>query len=170
MLTFKKLLVTVLGMEAKEIMEQLAKTDEFNGWKAQNEKDILAHVFCEKDNSQVGYYNHEKQTMTTFILTDPVQVIPDQEVLRGDSDIASLDVDTITITAEQAKEIAQKTLEEEYGKPDTMKELIILQNLEGKNMYNITYFTRSLRTVNVKVSAEDGVVVHHSKASLVSRT
>jgi len=48
-----------------------------------------------------------------------------------------------------------------------MKKFFILQELEGKPMFNITFFTLDMNTVNVKVDAHSGKVVHHSLKALM---
>ena len=44
----------------------------------------------------------------------------------------------------------------------------ILQNLgEFGNIWNITYVTHSFKTLNIKINAENGKILHHSLDSLM---
>jgi hypothetical protein len=164
-----KVLVVKSVMTVKKILADLEQKEEFQAWKTQHPADILAHVFFEAGNNQVGYYNAAAGTMTTFVLGATFQIIPDQEILRGDGDLEALDPSQVSIDVEPATETAQSTMKEHYGEQQLLKTLIILQHMAGKTLYNITFFTRSLKTVNVKVDAASGEVINHTQASLVSK-
>lgn len=165
--TFKKVSASFDHMNPKEIMSKLAANPEYQAWIAAHPKDILAHIFLEPDNVQVGYFDAEKNLMTTFVVADELKIIPDQEILRGDGVIDPLDIDEVTQTPESAKAAADTIRKEHYTAQSVLKSLIILQKLEGICVYNITYFTAAFKTINIKVNAIDGSIIHHSLASLV---
>ena len=48
------------------------------------------------------------------------------------------------------------------------KTIVILQNLsEFGNIWNITYVTHSFKTLNMKINAENGKILHHDIVSLM---
>ena len=58
--------------------------------------------------------------------------------------------------------------EEEYGGIPAVKVFFILQHIkELGDVFNVTFVTQDLRTLNVKLSAQSGEVLHHSIASLI---
>ena len=128
----------------------------------------LAYVFVQDDVVQVGFFDSKIQRMTTFVVSgDRVDVVGDQEVLRKEGDLLPLELVRCTLSVDQAKNIFEKVHKEKY-KVEVLKTVFVVlqQGFEGP-VYNITALTHSLKTLNVKVSADDGVVKQHSCQSLV---
>ncbi|MCK4521009.1 MAG: hypothetical protein KAU20_00415, partial [Nanoarchaeota archaeon] len=49
--------------------------------------------------------------------------------------------------------IADKLQKTEYKGNDPLKIIVILQNIESKTLYNITYITQTFNTLNMRVDA-----------------
>ena len=154
-------------MNPKQVVQSLESDGGFQRWRTNHPDDILAHIFLETDNIQVGFFDPSRSTMTTFIVGTELHIIPDQEILRGDSAIDPLDLSQIRFSPQQAQEVADALRKTHYTAEQVIKTLSILQTIDGLCVYNITYFTASFKTINIKVSAIDGSVVRHSIGSLV---
>ncbi len=153
-------------MEALTLVNQLEQTRIFKEWLTTHQQHLLAHLFFETDNTQVGYGDLSTQTITTFILGDPIKIIPDQEVIATEHGIEALDLSSVQLSSADAEEKAQEVIQEKYNNETITRTFVILQQLQGTPLYNITFFTKSFKTILVHVSAQDGSIMHESLASL----
>src|SRR5574341_1949174 len=159
-------------MDLHETLATLTRTAVFKDWHKQNSQYFLAHAFVMLDEAnkgiwQIGFYNPEKERMITFIVSDKgVQHTEEQEVLRTEAEIQPLKPEEVAHTVEDALNTAKKCLEENYRGEKPMKEFFIIQHAEGHAMFNITYFTQSLKTINIKIDANTGKIFKHSMQSL----
>jgi hypothetical protein len=153
-------------MHPKDLIEQLSKAPEFINWRKDRPNDILAHVFLQANNEQVGYYSKEKGTMTTFVVGKGVQVLADQEILKREEELEELALDSVKVDVDQVKAAIVKCLNTDYSKEGTMNEFIVLQMLSGKPVYNATILCRSMSAVNIRIDGETGKILEHSSAKL----
>jgi uncharacterized membrane protein YkoI len=116
---------------------------------------------------QIGFYNTEKERMVTFVVSDTdIQHTEDQEVLKETTGIQKLKPEDVTLSVEDALKTAKDCTKENYRAEIPLKEFFIIQNAEGHTMFNITYFTQSLKTINFKIDAKTGKMIKHSMQSL----
>jgi len=159
-------------MDLHETLAKLTKHHVFKDWHAKNKDYFLAHAFVMLDEPnkgiwQIGFYNPEKERMTTFITSDKdVQHTEEQEVLRTEAAIDPLKPEDVTFSVEEALATAKKCRDENYRGEMVLKEFFIIQHAEGHAMFNITYFTQSLKTINIKIDAKTGEIIKHSRQSL----
>ena len=156
-------------MEFKELIAKVEGSEAYKGFKETHADSFLAHVFIMDEGYQIGYYDKKAERITSFNLDgEKVTAMPPSEVLKDpDHPISALELDQVTFSQEEALKIAEGCKEKEYGKHPVMKKFFILQELEEKPMFNITFFTHDMNTVNVKVDAHSGKVVHHSLKALI---
>ncbi|MEM4242629.1 MAG: hypothetical protein QXM31_01890 [Candidatus Woesearchaeota archaeon] len=162
-------------MELKEVLASMEKSSEFKTWRKSHEKAFLAHAFvmmdeANKDTWQIGYFDAEKSLMSTFVVsTGKIDIIPDQEVFKSEHKIAELEPEKVKLTVKEALDIAEKYRKENYPKEITAKSFFIIQVVEAHGqVFNITYFTQSFKTINIKLSTENGKILHHSCEALVA--
>ena len=158
-------------MDLHEALANLTRHAIFKEWHAKNENYFLAHAFvmldeANKNEWQIGFYNPEKEKMVTFIIGETIQHTEEQEVLRSEGSIQPLMPEKAKLPVEQAIETANKCLKENYSGEKPMKQFFIIQNAEGHTMFNITFFTQSLKTINIKIDAEHGKIIKHSMQNL----
>ena len=159
-------------MEIKDVMEKLESGSQFRKWQKTNAGFFLAHAFVmldetNKDVWQIGFFNPAKNTMTTFFIeNDKVKIIPDQEILKSDIGIDQLKYEEITLSVNAAINLATALLRTEYANPKIIKLFFIIQQLHSTPVYNITFFTQAFKTINVKINAVDGTILHHSQSSV----
>ncbi len=162
-------------MELQNVLESLEKTQEYQAWRTTHEQAFLAHAFVmldepNKNTWQVGYFDEAKNLMSTFVVQGTtIELIPDQEVLKAEQHILALDPAAVQLPVAEALAIAQKTKMEHYPREMPAKTFFIIQNIEAHGtVFNITYFTVSFKTINVKISTRNGEVVHHSMQALAA--
>ena len=156
-------------MDLQETLAKLTRHPVFNEWHDKNKEYFLAHAFvmldeANKNTMQIGFYNPKKEKMVTFIIADTVQKTEEQEVLRSEGEIQQLKPEEVKHTVEKALATAEKCFKEYKEQP--MKQFFIIQNAEGHTMFNITYFTQSLKTINVKIDTKTGKIIKHSMQTL----
>lgn len=159
-------------MELLTAIEQLESSAIFKDWKISHDDSFLVHAFVMFDEAnantwQLGVFSEQNNLMTTFLIeTNEIKIIPDQEVLKSDVAILPLNVGGVKISSLEAMRKAQFVLKKEYSAESPLKVFFILQQLKDGAVYNVTFFTKSFKTVNVKVSAVDGSVIHFSLSAL----
>jgi hypothetical protein len=94
-------------------------------------------------------------------------MLPESEVFKeADALVRPLKMETIKIDAQDAVDIAAKLNREVYPQILPRRQIIILQNLEKGQLWNITLVGSSLDVLNVKISAEDGSLIVHGLSRL----
>lgn len=159
-------------MDLHETLARLTRNSIFKDWHVKNKDYFLAHAFVMLDQPnkgiwQIGFYNAEKERMVTFVVSETdIQHTEDQEVLKETTGIQPLKPEDVTLTVEDALKTAKICMQENYRAEIPLKEFFIIQNAEEHTMFNITYFTQSLKTINIKIDAKTGKMIKHSMQSL----
>ncbi len=163
-------------MNLHETLARLTRHSVFKDWQSKNKDYFLAHAFVMLDEPnkgiwQIGFYNSDKERMVTFVVSDTdIQHTEEQEVLKETTGIQPLKAEEVTLTVEKALKTAKDCTQENYRAEIPLKEFFIIQNAEEHTMFNITYFTQSLKTINVKIDAKTGKIIKHSMQSLAEFT
>ncbi|PIN75673.1 hypothetical protein COV18_02390 [Candidatus Woesearchaeota archaeon CG10_big_fil_rev_8_21_14_0_10_37_12] len=158
-------------MDFHKILNKLTQHTVFKEWHSKNKNYFLAHAFlmlddANKDTWQIGFYNADKEKMVTFLIS-PTEVkhTEDQEVLRSEQEIQKLEPEKIKLVVEEALEKTKQFLKGQDA--FIVKTFFIIQQYHHTPIYNITYFLQTMETVNVKVNAETGEIVHHDRKKLL---
>ena len=162
-------------MEFADVLKAVEQCAEHGEWRKTHAKAFLAHAFvmldeANKNTWQVGYFDDATSTMSTFV-TDgkKIDVIPDQEVLKAEQQILPLNADEVKLPVAEALTLAQKAKMQHYPQEMPAKTFFIIQNIAAHGqVFNVTYFTVSFKTINIKLSTTDGKVVHHSMQALAA--
>ncbi|MEM4247241.1 MAG: hypothetical protein QXR48_03355 [Candidatus Woesearchaeota archaeon] len=162
-------------MELKEVLSMIEKSNEFSEWRKTHEKAYLAHAFvmmdeANKDVWQIGYYDAEKSLMSTFVVApDKIAIIPDQEVFKARQKILELKPEEVRLSVKEAMEKAEKTRNEKFKNELPAKTFFIIQDIEEHGpVFNITYFTQTFKTINIKLSTKNGKIFHATCQALAA--
>lgn len=155
-------------MGVGEILAKLEKTKEFLDWRRHDRLSYLAHIFIMLDENserslQIGYYNKDSDNMVVFIERKK-GFEKSQEMgifKKPEAVIDELDPKKVRIDFSEADAISKELKEKEYHNELLQREIQILQMLEGRPVYNMTYITASFKILNIKVNAEDRTVESH---------
>ena len=164
-------------MEFPDLVKKLEGQEIFTSWKKEHPKSFLAHVFVmiEGDASsgyQVGYYDTADKKVTSFLVQgDEVNVLPPSEIFKDpDTELIALDISGIELSTQDVLAKAHEIREDDYSGIPVMKVFFILQHIEGVGrVFNVTFVTRDLKTLNVKLEAQSGEVLKHSLQSLIQQ-
>jgi len=118
-----------------------------------------------KKEWQIGYYNEKKDKITTFDVSDKIIRNPEAEAFKKDGAIKKLSLENVKVSFEKVVEIADVIQKQKYSRCSTSNRIIILQTLD-RQIWNITYVSATMETLNIKVDAETGEVISDSMASL----
>jgi hypothetical protein len=162
-------------MELKDNLERLGANSEYRQWKESNPGYFLAHAFVMMDEAnkgiwQIGFYSDKEEKMATFIIgPDDIQMTETTEVFKQPgSKILELKPEDVKITVEKALSIANQVKEEKYPKNTVMKSFFIIQNLDPEGqVFNVTFVSQEMNTINIKISTENGHVMKHHISSLM---
>ena len=140
--------------QIKDFLEKIKKSKFLKYLFLEKDKDsYLASIFYSKD-LQIDFYSPKQDKMTSFTIIDNKINLEISEIFRKEkTEIKELKLSEVKIDLEKAKEIVSSLLKEE-----TTKEIIILQNLNVP-IWNLTYITKSMNLLNVKVNAISGEIV-----------
>lgn len=159
-------------MDFKDASETLLKSAVFKDWQKKNKDCYLAHFFAEFDKElvpghwQVGFYDKEKDTITTFFIGDEITIAPSAEVFKEGGVVQKLDLNNVKVSAATALQHAHALQQRKYSPHIPLKGIAILQNLNIGVVWNITFVTQSFAALSIKVDARSGGVVRDNLVSL----
>lgn len=160
-------------MEIKQALEKLQESNEFKKWRDENKEDFMSYAFCQIDKDegawQIGYHNKTEDKITTFIVDNEIKIIADQEIFKKPEAVVNkLDLDKVKLSFSEIMEKVSDFQKKEYSKEIVKQKIVILQNLEKfGNVWNITLITMAFNMLNMKLSAEDGKILHHKISSIL---
>jgi Zn-dependent metalloprotease len=155
----------------KEALTQLESDPIFNEWKNTNPDSYMCHclrLMNDEDQWQIGFYN-KNDSITTFTVS-PLAISQEktEEVFKKpESKVLPLKINEVDINENQAMKIANEFIKKEYPKEISSKSIIILQNLDQGQVYNITFITMAMNTLNLKIDTKIGEVISHKKTNLM---
>ncbi|MEM3374282.1 MAG: hypothetical protein QW757_02585 [Candidatus Woesearchaeota archaeon] len=152
-------------MELNKAIELLNNSEIYKKWKKENPKYYLSHAFIMIDPQvklewQIGYCNPENNKIITFAISDDEKITenPESESLYN-KEILKLDINKVKINLDNALEKAEQKQKEKYKEHFPFKKIVLLQNLEIGQVWNITYVTRTFKTLNIKIDSETGEII-----------
>jgi Zn-dependent metalloprotease len=148
----------------KDIIKKLESSKEYKEWIKENPKAYLTHAFIMEDPNvkqewQIGYFLPKEDKVMTFTVGDSIMQNPPSEVFKEKGTILKLKLDEVKVEMEDALKTAAKLQKEKYPGNDALKKIVILQNLDVGQVWNITYVTQTFKTLNIKIDAQTGKVI-----------
>lgn len=159
-------------MEVKDAVSKLESSAVFKEYRKTQPKSYLANAFTmiepnkNAEEWQLGYYTEKNDKIVTFGVGKEIIKNPESEVFRKDGVVSSLDLSKIKVDVNTAMQKAILLQRTKYPADMPMKQIILLQHFENHHIYNITFVTQTFKTLNIKVSSQDGRIVSDSLNSL----
>ena len=154
----------------KPSLKTLENSKEFKDWKKENTDTYLSYGFLMPTSSKdwkIGYYHKKDNKITSFNVGEMITTEPESEIFKKDeTKVNKIDLKKLKFEVDKAIEIAKKFQEEKYKNDVPNKTIIILQNLEIGQIWNITYLTLTLKSLNIKINTENEKVLEHKSTSL----
>ena len=161
-------------MTVKEIYLKIRGSEAYRKWEKDNSNYYLVHFLFMDDDSgketwNVGYYNDTSKSMASFEPEgDDVKVVEEKELFqRKEEAIRPLIIDDVKKDLEEIKEASENFRKENYRNELPLKSMFLLQNLKKfGQVWNITIFTRTFKTLNIKIDSSTGEVKNHELSKL----
>ncbi len=155
----------------KECLDKLKNSELFKDWKKKNPESFLSYGFAviqKQEYWKIGFYQPDKDKLTSFIVRDKVKVEGEEKAFKKEqAKIKELDTDKIKTNYQQILEIAEKLQKDKYRNENPKQIIIIIQNLAKQGtIWNITYVTETISTLNIKISSETGKILSHNLVRL----
>ena len=158
--------------KVKEEKLKLEKTKEFLKFKRVYPKSYFYSAFSMYENMedmawQMNYYDPETEKITTFELNDGIKITINSKLFQKVKEKPKeLDLDKVKINLKDAISIINKLRDDKYKDEHENKVIAILQNIENKQVWNITYITSELRLLNVRIDSNNGNIIHEKFESI----
>ncbi len=161
-----------------ELISNLSSTREFQELKQQNPGIFLSSVFmlfdeANKDLYQVGYFDPQQNSVTTFIVRVENTAIASLEIAQASDIVESkykiqeIDLGKVSYSPQEILVIANDFKKNNYPHLPVIKSFCILQKLTNQ-VFNFTFLTSSFQTLNIRLSSDEGSIVESSLKSLIS--
>ncbi len=153
-------------MDAVAVIRKTESSPEFVGWKKANPDAYLTSAFSmfsdEKEMAWlISYYSGKKETITTF----SGESSKEEEAFKKEKGIPELRLEEVKVGEEAALKAAKEVLAGDYGEK-SQSVVMVLQNIDEKALWNITFMTEAFKVVNVRVSASSGKVLSHNASAI----
>lgn len=165
-------MVKVVNSLKKDI-EHLKKSKEFNGYSKKHANSYLCAAFMiiessKKTRWQIDYYCPGNDMITTFSLEPYIEMKESKILHKSDDSMSELNIENIDIGLEESLELTSKLKDKNYPQEKVNKIIIILQNINKKETWNITYLTSSFNVFNVNIDAQSGDVIKEKMESILN--
>ena len=159
-------------MDLMPALKKLEESPDFAKWREKNRHTYLSYAFRipqEMSDWQLGYYNRDKDRITTFIVSsESIGVRPEEEMFKEqEKDVNEIRLHNVKLSFESVLAKASEFQGKNYPKDSVLKTIAILQNTEKLgDVWNITYITEAFNTLNMKIDASTGSVMEHRLSSI----
>ncbi len=161
-------------MDVKALIGEVKKSEEFKKFIEEQKNSTLAHAFImtnQDDNvidKQVGFYNHDIKRIISFTFeNNTIKRMQEAEVFRKEKTaIKELKLSEVATTFDEINKKATAFLKEKY-KSTPSRKIFILQHLDVGQVWNITFLTNRLSTVNIKVDAATEEIISDEEVQIM---
>lgn len=159
-----------------EVYQNLTWSKTFQSWKKSNSGSYLSHFYCQLDTSfkqispwEIGFYNKKHDKITIFTVNKEIGLKPEEEVFKKQGAVEKLDLGRVKIDSQQALRIFQQTKQEHYSQEILLNGFLILQKFQNKTLWNISFATKSLNILNIKIDAFNKKAISHQLINFIER-
>ncbi len=151
--------------ELKQKLNELMESKEFREFKKNAPKSYLVSCFwfidakTGKKELKIDFYNPEKHKISSFEKKEKIECRIDQEIFQEKKEILNeLKLEKIKVDFEGAIKKAKDILLKKYNE-EASKLIVILQNIKGVGVWNITAITSGFKLLNLKLNAENNEII-----------
>jgi hypothetical protein len=164
-------------MDFKHKVSKVESSPKFSSFIKSNPHYYLVHIFSVKDDNpssvwQIGYYSKDTDKIIVFEDNEAASEIivhEPEEALKEENYIQRLNIEDLGVSFSDAVSICEEVIKEYYKREITSKHIFLLQNLpEFGNVWNITIVTLTFNVINVKIDAQSGKVLKHTRENLMN--
>ncbi len=152
----------------KNTVEKVEECEDFVNWKSEHQEGYLVSAFFNNKIGewQIHYYDPAKDEMSVFNIENDVISIDSDEIFRKEkTKINELHLEDIKI--ESVDELIKKLVDEKYNSEEEANKIIIIQQTEFP-VWNVTYVTKALNVLNVRINAITGEIIEEHFESIMN--
>ncbi|MCM2325160.1 MAG: hypothetical protein NDI94_01745 [Candidatus Woesearchaeota archaeon] len=143
-----------------EVLKKLEESKDFKNWK--KDENFLAYGFIMigddiKEEWQIGYFN-PNNTVTVFVIGDTIIKNPESDIFQ-EGNVKRLEIEKVKIDFPEAMEKSDDLQKSKYPEYKPYQKMVILQNMSMGNVWNITFMSKTLKVLNIKIDAISGEIV-----------
>lgn len=163
----------------QDLWESLSQNQLFLKWKKNHSKSYLSHFFCQLDNQfktvsewQIGLFDSETNKITVFvpIKGEDFEIKPEDEVFKKeDSKVELLEMKNLKISFDRAVEIFKANYQNFFPKSVLGGGFVIVQTLDERSLWNLTFITKEIKFVNIKIDTRSGDISDHQVIEMVQK-
>ena len=161
-------------MDVIEKIEELEGKKEFKNWRKTNKHSFLSYVMRVVENPpndewQVGFFDREKDKITTFGMTPKaISINSDEDVFKKEEEvIEEIERSKVKVSLMDAVDASRTMQEKKFPAQKPIKIISILQHLpELGTVWNVTYVTTNFSTLNFKISSENKKILDTKETKL----
>ena len=159
-------------MNFKTVLKKLKESSEFKEWISKNKEAYLTYAFTmienlENSEWQIGYYDKKLDKVTIFTINGNIEINPEQDVFKKPgTSVKKINLKDVKFSLDKVLKKAHSIKNKKYPKELIKKTIAILQSIELGQLWNITFITSSLNTINIKIDAKTGKIIKHELVSL----
>lgn len=157
-------------MKIQPYMDKLSSSQEFRNFKSKNPKSYFSAGFFvldfEENNSlhQIDYYNPENKKMATFALDEEKIELKESEASNA-STPREINVQ-INLDLDSLKGLVEDEMKNHMVTHKLHKIIAILQNLDGRLIWNLNCITSDMGIIKMHVSDSDHSVLKFEAVNL----
>jgi len=163
-------------MELKNAFKKLNDNKQFKDFNRKNKNFYLSFALMMLEDNiqgpwQLGFYLKSSDKMITFVVDKTeIKMEGEEEIFKKpETEVKEVDIEKVKIEYGEVLNIAEKFKKSEYPRELVNKVFLILQNLEDYGVvWNLTFVMHSFNTLNIKINAENGRIIHHTLESLMN--
>jgi len=157
-------------------LSKLKKDTLFQNWKENHSPAFLSHFFCTTTASlelqgvwEIGFYDPKANKITVFkSCGDSFEIKPEEEVFKKEEDkVEELDCEKVKVDFEKAKDLCLKKFPELFPKEILGDGFVVLQKLNGKNLWNVSNISKTVKFLNIQVNAVSGEIIFHQTIDMI---
>lgn len=157
-------------MDIKELVSKVESSEEYKNWRSANSKAFLASIFTipnsDPEEWSLNYFDSEKEEINSFVVGEGITLTTHTEIL-SDGVPQELKPEKVSITFDKALSIANDLMKKKYPAFKPARCMVVLQDVGGKQVWNISFFSALLHTFNIRIDAGDGNVILDKLLSII---
>ena len=169
-------------LSPQEIIANLQQDQLFQKWSLQHPQAFLSHLFCPLNdqllsinNWELGYFDPSTEKITVFVpikdnQTNDFEIKPEDDVFKQENSVVeALNLKEVNISLELLFPLIKEQLKQRFPKEQIGNGFLILQTLNQKTLFNVTFITTSIQFINLKINANTGILESHQAIELVDK-
>ncbi len=154
-------------------IEELQGTKEFQEYKKSSTNSYLCAAFTivessAKANWQIDFYCPDNDKITTFCLRPNMAQKEAKTLHRDENKIHELNLENVDVDFDESLKITSDLKSKNYPNENVNKIITILQNINNREIWNITYLTSSFNVLNVNIDAQNGNIIKEKFESVMN--